>query len=50
VAFALSWVVLGYRWRGREMAMGRTLLVTFALLGIGFALTFPPVFYLLAGE
>lgn len=50
IFFAITWLALGYRWRGREVPFGRTLLVSLALVGLGFALTFPPIFYLFAAE
>jgi hypothetical protein len=48
IAFVVSWVVLHFAWRGKEVDLGRAFVATLILLGIGFALTFPPIFQILA--
>jgi hypothetical protein len=48
VAYAISWVVLHLTWRGKELAFGKVLLASLILVGLGFALTFPPIFKLAA--
>lgn len=44
LAFAVSWVVMHFAFRGRELPWGRVITVLTILLVLGFALTFPPVF------
>ena len=39
----LTWTILGWRWRNKTIAMGRTSAVALVLLGLSLALTFPPV-------
>lgn len=48
IAYALSWIVLHLAWRGKEIDFRRVLLVSLLLVGLGFALTFPPIFKLAA--
>lgn len=48
IAFVVSWVILHYAWRGKEVDLGRAFVATLILVGIGFALTFPPIFMILA--
>lgn len=47
LAYAVSWAVLFYMWRGREINVRKAFLATIVLVGLGFALTFPPIFLLL---
>lgn len=44
VAYAISWVVLHLRLKGREVNFRNAFIVALILVGLGFALTFPPVF------
>lgn len=46
IAYAVSWIALHLWFRRRELPWGRVFLVTLVLIGIGFALTFPPIFLL----
>jgi hypothetical protein len=39
----LTWGVLEGRWRRKTVALGRISFVAFALLGLSFLLTFPPI-------
>jgi hypothetical protein len=48
VAFLASWAILGLMWRGREISVPKAFIATLVLVGLGFALTFPPVFVLFA--
>lgn len=48
VAFIVSWAILGFLWRGREISVPKAFIATLVLVGLGFALTFPPVFVLFA--
>ena len=45
-----SWLILGLRWRGREVNLGRASLAAFAMLAAGLLLTFPPVMDWLQGR
>jgi hypothetical protein len=46
IAFLATWAVLGLLWRSKEVNFGRVLVVSLVLVGLGFALTFPPIFEL----
>jgi hypothetical protein len=48
IAFIVSWVILHLVWRGKEMNFRNAFIVSLVLVGIGFALTFPPIFLLFA--
>ena len=48
IAFLISWGVLGYLWRGKEVNFGRAFAVAAGFLVLGFLLTFPPVFEIFA--
>ena len=48
IAYAISWVVLHFMWRRREMNFRNVLLASLILVGLGFALTFPPIFKIAA--
>ncbi len=48
LAFGISWVVLHFLWRHREINFGRAFIASLILVGLGFALTFPPIFTLFA--
>lgn len=50
VVWLVSWFVLRQNWNDRDVPMTRITYVAFALLAIGFFLTFPPGFELLKGE
>lgn len=43
-AFFLSWAVLGYLWRSRDLAWRPVLTATIVLLALGFLGTFPTFF------
>jgi hypothetical protein len=47
-AFFVSWAVLGYFWRGREVAWRPVLTATVVLLALGFLGTFPTFFQVFA--
>jgi len=49
-AFFGSWIILAFTLRGREVAFGRVFMVMLVLLGLGFALTFPPIFEVFAAK
>ena len=48
IAYLVSWGVLGYLWRRKEVNFGRAFAVALAFTALGFALTFPPIFELFA--
>jgi hypothetical protein len=47
-AYLVSWALVAYLWRGREVNFGRVFVTTLILLALGFALTFPPIFEVFA--
>jgi hypothetical protein len=49
VAFVVSWVILHVALRGKEVDFNRALAVAIVLVGLGFALTFPPIFEFIVG-
>lgn len=48
ICFFVAWGILYYRWKDRELAFDRVLTWSLALVGLGFLLTFPPIFEELA--
>lgn len=48
IAFVVSWIALHFLWRAKELDFGKVLLASLVLVGLGFALTFPPIFLLFA--
>lgn len=48
IAYVVSWIVLHLAWRRKEMNFRNVLLASLILVGVGFALTFPPIFKLAA--
>lgn len=48
VVFVVAWAILYYVWRGREVNFNKMLIISLVLVGIGFLLTFPPIFLLFA--
>jgi hypothetical protein len=48
IAFAVSWVILHLALRKKELRWSRVMIVALVLVGLGFLLTFPPVFEILA--
>jgi hypothetical protein len=49
LAFLISWVILHLVLRGKEVNFTRALTIALVLVGIGFALTFPPIFEFIVG-
>lgn len=49
LAFVISWVVLHFYARGKEVNFGRWFTVALVLVFAGFALTFPPIFEFIVG-
>jgi hypothetical protein len=47
-AYLISWLILYFAFRGKEVPFGRIFAITLILLAIGFALTFPPIFEVFA--
>jgi hypothetical protein len=43
LVWLLAWSILGWCWRGRNLALGRICLIALALLVLSLLLTFPPV-------
>ncbi|MEX1171964.1 MAG: hypothetical protein WEG56_05055 [Chloroflexota bacterium] len=50
LAYVISWVALHLMWRGKEIDFRKAFAASLVLVGIGFALTFPPIFLLFAAE
>jgi hypothetical protein len=48
IAYVISWVILHFLWRGKELNFRTVLLASLILVGLGFALTFPPIFKIAA--
>jgi hypothetical protein len=48
IALLVSWGILGFAWRGKEVAFGRAFAVALLLVALGFVLTFPPIFEIFA--
>jgi len=50
VIWLAAWLTLHFAWRWRDVAMGAVNLAAFALLAVGFVLTFPPFMDWLQGK
>jgi hypothetical protein len=50
IIWLVSWFALNRLWRGRTVAMVTVNVAAFALLAVGFLLTFPPFMDLLQGK
>jgi hypothetical protein len=48
IAFVVSWVVFHLWLRGKEVTFRTFFIASLVLVGLGFALTFPPIFKLFA--
>lgn len=48
IAFFLSWLLLHFSMRGKNVNFSRAATIAFVLLAIGLLLTFPPIFDLFA--
>lgn len=50
IVFFVSWVVMHFIFRGKNVNFARASTIAFILLGLGLLGTFPPFFSLFAGE
>ena len=50
VAYLLSWAVLHWAWKDRDLDFDRVIWVALVLIALGFLFTFPPFFVLFAAE
>ena len=50
ILYLLSWAILHFAWRGKNVNFNQIGTIAFILLGIGLLGTFPPVFELFAAE
>ncbi len=50
IVWLVAWIALSSLWRRKTVAMGTVNLAAFILLGVGFLLTFPPVWALFLGS
>lgn len=46
LVWLVAWIVLGYLWKGRDVAFNKVVIASFVLLALALLLTFPPFFYL----
>ena len=44
IAWLLSWVLLNTIWKGKNVDLRKSFIVTMVLIGLGLIFTFPPVF------
>lgn len=44
LAWLISWVILHTLWKDKEADFTKVFIITLILIGLGFVLTFPPVF------
>ncbi len=44
IAWLISWVVLNTIWKDKDYDLGKAFTITLVLIGLGLALTFPPIF------
>ncbi|MCG3210262.1 MAG: hypothetical protein FOGNACKC_03893 [Anaerolineae bacterium] len=49
LAWLISWGVLHAAWKDKETDFGKTFTISLILIGLGFLLTFPPIFEIFAG-
>lgn len=50
VAWLVSWAILHFLWKDKEVNFNKTFIITLVLIGLGFLFTFPPVFEIFAAE
>jgi hypothetical protein len=44
LAWLISWAILHFLWKDKEVDFNKTFIITLVLIGLGFIFTFPPVF------
>lgn len=44
IAWLVSWAILHFLWKDQETELKKTIIISLILIGMGFLLTFPPVF------
>jgi hypothetical protein len=49
VAWLVAWLLLHFMWRDKEVNFGRIYVISMVLIGLGWILTFPPVFEAFGG-
>jgi len=50
IVWLLSWLLLGAIWKNKKYDLRKAFTITLVLVGLGFLLTFPPIFALFAQE
>jgi hypothetical protein len=50
LAWLISWAILHFLWKDKEVDFNKTFIVTLVLIGLGFVFTFPPIFEAFAAE
>ena len=48
IAWAVSWIILGLAWKGKEPNFAGVLVISGLLVLVGFLFTFPPLFQMFA--
>lgn len=48
IVWLVSWVVLGFLWKDKDVAFGKIVIAAFVFLALGLLFTFPPFFLLFA--
>jgi hypothetical protein len=46
IVWLVTWVVLGYLWKDKDVAFGKIVIAAFVFLALGLLFTFPPFFLL----
>ena len=44
IVWLISWVLLNSLWKGKDMDLRKSFIITLVLIGLGILFTFPPVF------
>ena len=44
LAWLISWVLLNTLWKGKDMDLRKSFIITLVMIGLGLLFTFPPVF------
>jgi hypothetical protein len=50
LAWLVSWAILHFLWKDKEVDFNRSFIVALVLIGLGFLFTFPPIFTAFATE
>lgn len=50
LAWLISWAILHFLWKDKEVDFNKTFIIALVLIGLGFLFTFPPIFTAFAAE